>query len=98
MEENVGRQIDLFGGAPATTMHDRDTDKENSARGRVLALLRANANAWVRGSRIASPEVGGSEGLRRVRELRAKGWYIEQRRRGDSTEREYRLVLTEGDP
>lgn len=76
-----------------STMHDRDLDAEDSARGRVAALLKQHAGQWVRGTVIASAAVGGSEGLRRLRDLRNKfGWRIEQRRMPDSTEREYRYV------
>jgi hypothetical protein len=79
--------------APRTTMHDRDLEAEDSARGRVATLLRKQAGQWVRGSLLASAGVGGSEGLRRLRELRNRfGWRIEQRRVPGSTEREYRFV------
>lgn len=80
-----------FSGAKRTTKHEREPEKEDSARGRVATLLKTNEGAWVRASEITHPAVGGSEGLRRVRELRAKGWNITQRKREDSTEREYRL-------
>lgn len=51
------------------------------------------ADGWVSGPTLCHPTVGGSEGLRRVRELRADGYVIEMRKmyRGLST-RQYRIV------
>lgn len=47
---------------------------------KVLALLQERAGQWVSGTEIATPEVGGSEGLRRLRQLRKDyGWPIERR-------------------
>ena len=59
----------------------------------VLTLLREAQGGWVNGSEIATQEVGGSEGLRRLRELReADGWVIERRPApGMSTSWQYRL-------
>lgn len=62
---------------------------------RVLNALRladAFGQPWVAGHVIASPTVGGSEGLRRLRELRADGHRIEMRTRGRTATREYRLL------
>lgn len=58
----------------------------------VLNLLRS-AGGWVDGAAIASPDVGGSEGLRRLRELREHdGWSIERRPHPtSSTAWQYRL-------
>jgi len=50
----------------------------DTARGRVLHLL--DDLQWHRSQAITDPAVGGSEGLRRVRELRAAGHVIEKRR------------------
>lgn len=50
----------------------------DSARGRVLHLLLDRQ--WHTSPAICDPAVGGSEGLRRLRELRAEGWWIEKRR------------------
>jgi hypothetical protein len=55
----------------------------------VLAVLKDRL--WHRGSELTAPDVGGSEGLRRLRELRAEGHDIEKRRAQDSDEYEYRL-------
>ena len=45
----------------------------------VLARLRRNPGEWVDGTELANEEVGGSEGLRRLRELVAEGENIEMR-------------------
>lgn len=57
-------------------------------------------DGWVRAHHLVHPSVGGTEGLRRLRELRADGHNIEMRRRPGThpggkryTEREYRLVV-----
>jgi hypothetical protein len=65
-------------------------------RANVLVFLTARANHWVPGPEIADPAVGGSEGLRRVRELREPrygGHVIEVRRMSGSDAYEYRLVV-----
>ena len=65
-------------------------------RANVLAFLMAHVNHWVPGPEIADPAVGGSEGLRRVRELREArfgGHTIEVRRMSGSDAYEYRLVM-----
>ena len=49
----------------------------------VLKLLMENLNTWIEGPSIASPEVGGSEGLKRVRELRDEGHHIETKKHPD---------------
>ena len=46
----------------------------------VLQLLRSRIDEWVDGPEIANERVGGSEGLRRLRELRDDGHVIEERR------------------
>lgn len=60
----------------------------------VLALLRGAHGEWVDGSDIATANVGGSEGLRRLRELReADGWPIERRPHPTrATSWQYRLL------
>jgi hypothetical protein len=47
---------------------------------------------WTPGWELTAPDVGGSEGLRRLRELRADGFEIRSRRIEGSTAFEYRLV------
>lgn len=46
----------------------------------VLRYLRQHVNEWVNGPEIANAEVGGSEGLKRLRELRDDGHAIIARR------------------
>jgi biotin operon repressor len=46
----------------------------------VLDALTAAAGEWVDGPDLANERVGGSEGLKRLRELRAAGHPIEERR------------------
>ena len=88
-------------GAQLSTQGDRDPAAEATARDRVSALMLGSREQWVRASEISSPSIGGSEGLRRLRELRAL-WaaqsppvYVYQRRREDSTEREYMVSQTQ---
>lgn len=49
-------------------------------KGQVLAHLIANRNVWIDGPDLSNEEVGGSEGLRRLRELIEEGRPIESRR------------------
>jgi hypothetical protein len=74
---------------------DRTEPRPGSRRAKVLARLLDTPGVWVLGHELAAPEVGGSEGLRRVRELREGGWPIERRpaSRGLSTSWEYRLAV-----
>lgn len=67
----------------------------------VLAKLREaldapllNPGGWVDGPDLANEEVGGSEGLRRLRDLRAEGFLIQERAHPDPSRaiHQYRLV------
>jgi hypothetical protein len=58
---------------------------------RANVLDRLKAQEWVSGPDLCHPDVGGSEGLRRLRELRAAGYAIEKRKRMESDAYEYRL-------
>lgn len=49
----------------------------------VLDRLRQEHGGWVDGPELANERVGGSEGLRRVRELRQDGYSIEERKHPD---------------
>ena len=49
----------------------------------VLTYLEARKGTWVDGPEIATEEVGGSEGLKRLRELRAEGHVIFNRKHPD---------------
>lgn len=66
-----------------------------SRKDRVFDLLwdrRKLDDPWVVGHEICHPSVGGSEGLRRLRELRADGYEIVKRKRAKGAEWEYRLI------
>lgn len=58
-------------------------------------MLRRNANAWIDGPDLSNERVGGSEGLRRLRELAQEGHRIQQRRHPnpDRDIWQYRLVV-----
>lgn len=49
----------------------------------VLARLSEARGEWVDGPELANEKVGGSEGLRRLRELKAEGFPIEERKHPD---------------
>ena len=61
---------------------------------KVLAALRNSE--WVSTAELENAEVGGTQGTRRLRELRANGYRIIQRRKQNSTQFEYHL-LTDAD-
>ena len=57
---------------------------ELTRKQQVLAHLQSRQGQWVDGPELATEEVGGSEGLRRLRELRLSGdWDIRERRHPD---------------
>jgi hypothetical protein len=58
--------------------------------GEVLKVLLSDMG-WHKTSEFLGPRVGGSEGMRRLRELK-KDWKIEKRRVDGSTQWEYRLT------
>lgn len=64
-------------------------------KAQVLEFLQANKNEWVDGPELANERVGGSEGLRRLRELIEDGYPIESRRhpRAERDIWQYRLVV-----
>ena len=49
----------------------------------VLAKLKQYEGQWLNGTDLSNEEVGGSEGLKRLRELRAEGYPIERRQHPD---------------
>ncbi|HUV09955.1 MAG TPA: hypothetical protein VMX12_03190 [Acidimicrobiia bacterium] len=65
----------------------------------VLERLREAGGEWVDGSELSTAECGGSEGKRRLRELREdKGWDIETRPHpGSATAWQYRLMKPDPD-
>ena len=69
-------------------------EKRPGRREQVLRALTEAHGAWVDGTELANERVGGSEGLKRLRELRAEGHPIEERRHPDSrrTIWQYRLA------
>lgn len=64
----------------------------STRRERVLGVLSMKANHWVDGSDLTDPEVGGSEGLRRLRELRSEGHMIRKRRKPGGDGFQYRIL------
>lgn len=67
--------------------------KRETAKGRVLALLRARRGEWIDAVEFTAPEVGGFAGTRRLRELRDR-WPIETRRKpGSETTWQHRLPV-----
>lgn len=79
------------------TLIPDDFARRETARRRVLDVLLQNEGRWISGNILYLPEIGGSEGLRRLRELRKlvkeRGWVIEKRRPlEERTTWEYRLV------
>jgi hypothetical protein len=67
---------------------------EKTRKELVLDVLRAAEGGWVNTTEIANAQVGGSEGMRRLRELRADGYTIERRGHPDPkvSQYQYRLV------
>jgi hypothetical protein len=57
----------------------------------VLKVLQDNAPLWTPGYDLAHPAVGGSEGLKRLRDLKQKGYAYELRKMEGSSAYEYRL-------
>lgn len=64
-----------------------------SKREAVLAYLQGRKGDWVDAPELATPEVGGFAGTRRLRELRDMGWDIETRQKpGSATVWQHRLA------
>lgn len=61
----------------------------------VLTKLRERPGEWIDGAELATEEVGGSEGLKRLRELKAEGWLIQMRRKPaqGSDQFQYRIAV-----
>jgi hypothetical protein len=62
----------------------------------VLEYLRVRKGQWVDGPELANERVGGSEGLKRLRELRQEGHSIEMRRHPDPRRAVHQYRLTAG--
>lgn len=67
-------------------------------RDQVLVYLRHYANRWVDGPELANEKVGGSEGLKRLRELRQEGHDIRMRKHPDVDRDIWQYMLVEGGP
>lgn len=62
-----------------------------SHRDHIVHYFRLRPGEWVPGEILASPEIGGAEFTRRIRELRADGYNIAMRARFGGRA-EYRLI------
>lgn len=74
---------------------------EKSRKAQVLAYLQARTGEWVDGPEIANERVGGSEGLKRLRELRNDDGYTILTRRHPDPARDvwqYQLVAGQVSP
>mgnify|MGYP003137472652 CR=1 FL=1 len=69
--------------ASVSTLTTKDKKRLKTARERVQDLMRDQQ--WHANHEITHPDVGGSEGMRRLRELRKTwdGWIIQKKRHGD---------------
>lgn len=61
----------------------------------VLYVLKTNAGRWVDGTLLANEKVGGSEGLKRLRELKQHGHLIQKRKHPDPHRSIYQYRLVE---
>lgn len=66
------------------------TKTRKTRKERVLSYLKSNRK-YVPGYELTTPEVGGTEGLRRVRELRADGVDIVSRKNPETGIFEYKI-------
>ena len=73
---------------------------ERSRKQLVLDYLTKRTGEWVNGPELANEEVGGSEGLKRLRELRADGHSILTRRHPDPARAvwQYQIIAPETIP
>lgn len=67
---------------------------DQTRKDQVLSYLADRIGEWVDGPEISNKEVGGSEGLKRFRELRAEGHLVQTRRHPDPARDifQYRIV------
>lgn len=96
MMVDIARRADPVRHAPhpnSVRAFERSEPRHGTREAEVLACLRRAKGAWVPGHMLCTAEVGGSEGLRRIRSLREKGWPIENQEppNGEGTD-EYRLI------
>ena len=67
-------------------------NKVSGRKREVLARLMAADGKWVGGPELANRRCGGSEGLRRLRELRELGYVIEKKKLEGDNYFSYRFV------
>lgn len=68
---------------------------DQTRKEQVLAKLKSKAGEWINGTELANEEVGGSEGLKRLRELKSEGWLIQMRKNPaqGSDQFQYRIAV-----
>jgi hypothetical protein len=66
--------------------------KLTGRKAQVLKVLQNAEGTWVGGPSLCNQAVGGSEGLRRLRELRALGYAIDKKKLPKQNYYSYRLV------
>jgi len=71
---------------------------ELTRKEQVLKALMEQAGEWVDGNLLATEKVGGSEGHRRLRELRTEGHDIRERRHPDPDRDIWQYMLVEPKP
>jgi hypothetical protein len=82
---------------PRTAAIEPLEPEPGTAKGTVLDFLRMRRGDWVDGHLLIAPETGGVNGTRRVRELRAEGYSIEDRPKPEHpTQHQYRLAPEPG--
>lgn len=70
---------------------------ELTRKEQVLEYLKARLGSWVDTTEIANEVVGGSEGTKRLRELKAEGWMIQMRSHPDKGVDQYQYRLAAQD-
>jgi len=83
--------VDQLAGEARRAAAESLSPPENAGVARDRVRQRLSSHKWIPGYELTKPEVGGSEGLRRVRELRDEGEIIEKRKIEDSNAYEYRM-------
>lgn len=89
MGARFGETLDMF----EAPIHEAIGAKPRNLGQRQLAVLNVlKDGAWHSTVELSVSSSGGSEGTRRLRELRALGYQVEKRKKADSTQFEYRLI------
>ena len=71
---------------------------DKTRKQQVLIYLQTHRGQWVDGPTLATESIGGSEGLKRLRELRLEGYAIETRKHPDPARDIWQYRLVEGAP